>query len=46
MQPPKNPIGPTIHIGRDILCLPYANFKHNFSDLPGTGVSKVLCPSI
>ena len=26
MQPPKNCIGPIIHIGREILCLPYAGF--------------------
>ena len=26
MQPLQNCIGPTIHIGREILCLPYAGF--------------------
>ena len=26
MQPLKNCIGPTIRIGREILCLPYAGF--------------------
>ena len=27
MQPLKNCIGPTIHIGQEILCLPYAEFS-------------------
>ena len=27
MQPLQNCIGPTIRIGREILCLPYAGFK-------------------
>ena len=32
MQPLKNCIGPTIHIDREILCLPYAGFfeKNDF----------------
>ena len=32
MQPLQNCIGPTIRIGREILCLPYAAFLHNASE--------------
>ena len=30
MQPLQNCIGPTIHIGREIRCLPYAGFLFFF----------------
>ena len=30
MQPLQNCIGPTIRIGREILCLPYAGFLKHF----------------
>ena len=30
MQPLENCIGPTIRIGREILCLPYAGFFKEF----------------
>ena len=34
MQPLQNCIGPTIRIGREILCLPYAGFLQNVLSCP------------
>ena len=43
MQPLRNCNGPTIRIGREILCLPYAGFlllKHPLVEIEGGGAIK------
>ena len=39
MQPLQNCSGPTIRIGRDILCLPYAGFSISTGVGPTKGIA-------